>query len=95
MKNKAKQLKKLFYTDFEVLRIMYEFSGKTAEQIKQELVFKAQDELGVELEDYYQIKRYFSFIDNNWEEIQLSKTSDGSWDALKNSNEYKLVNNKL
>jgi len=43
--------------------------------------------------DFFEFKRFFKVKD--WEEIQLSKTSDGSWEALKNSNEYKLVNNKL
>ena len=89
---KTPKIKELFRMELFDVKKYEPFKNKSFEEIEKKMIEMAQLEF-MNCNDFFEFKRFFKVKD--WEEIQLSKTSDGSWDALKNSNEYKLVNNKL
>jgi len=90
---KTPKIKELFRMELFDVKKYEPFKNKSFDEIAETMIEMAKREITMNYNDFFEFKRFFKVKD--WEEIQLSKTSDGSWDALKNSNEYKLVNNKL
>jgi len=90
---KTPKIKELFKMSLSEVKKLNGFKDKTFDEIAETMIEMAKREITMNYNDFFEFKRFFKVKD--WEEIQLSKTSDGSWEALKNSNEYKLIKNKL